>query len=74
MEFIDERRKDIPTEVIVQKTEDIPYFYLHDQIQEILDSEEYKETSQILIGLSVIMQCILLFNTLSSNGWKSLLL
>ena len=43
VEFTDERRKDIPTEVIVQKTEDIPYFYLHDQIQEILDSEEYKE-------------------------------
>ncbi len=41
--FIDERRTDSPTEVIVQSIEDIPYQYLQDDIQKILDSHEYKE-------------------------------
>ena len=41
--FIDERRTDSPTEVIVQSIEDIPYQYLQDDIQKILDSDEYKE-------------------------------
>lgn len=43
VEFIDERRKGIPTDIIVQNIEDIPYFYLQDQIQEILESEKYIE-------------------------------
>ena len=43
VEFVTERRGSIPTAIMPQRTEDIPYFYLHDQIQEILDSEEYKE-------------------------------
>jgi hypothetical protein len=41
-EFVEERRLSIPTEVIVQEIEDIPYYYLKDQIQTILDSDEYK--------------------------------
>jgi len=40
-EFVESRRKEIPTEVIVQDVESIPYYYLKDKIQTILDSDEY---------------------------------
>jgi hypothetical protein len=42
-EFIEERRVSIPTEIIVQEIEDIPYYYLSNKIQTILDSNQYKE-------------------------------
>ena len=42
-EFIGEKRNDIPTEIVVQNVDQIPYYDLKDQIQEILDSDEYKE-------------------------------
>lgn len=42
-EFVEERRISIPTEIIVQSTEEIPYLYLRDKIDIILESEEYKE-------------------------------
>ncbi len=42
-EFVEERRLKIPTEVIVQTVDDIPYQYLSINIQKILDSDEYKE-------------------------------
>ena len=42
-EFIEERRTNIPTEVIVQSIEEIPYYYLKDQLDSIIQSEEYKE-------------------------------
>ena len=42
-EFVEERRKDIPTEIIVQTVDEIPYYHLKDEIQEILDDDEYKE-------------------------------
>lgn len=42
-EFIEERRTQIPTEIIVQDVEDLPYYALKDTIQDILDSDEYKE-------------------------------
>ena len=43
VEFVEERREDIPTDIIVQTVEDIPYYGLKDRIQEILDSDRYKE-------------------------------
>jgi len=43
VEFVEERRKDIPTDIIIQTVEDIPYYDLKDRIQEILDSNQYKE-------------------------------
>ena len=43
VEFVEERRKDIPTDIIIQTVEDIPYYNLKDGIQEILDSDRYKE-------------------------------
>ena len=43
VEFVEERRKDIPTDVIIQTVDDIPYYKLKDEIQGILDSDQYKE-------------------------------
>ena len=40
-EFIENRRTSIPTTVIVQNVEDIPYYYLKDRIDNIIGSEEY---------------------------------
>ena len=42
-EFIGEKRNDIPTEIVVQNVDQIPYYDLKDQIQDVLDSDEYKE-------------------------------
>ena len=49
-EFIDERRGDmfsqneyLHTQTLYQTVEDIPYYGLKDQIQEILDSDQYKK-------------------------------
>jgi len=41
-EFVEERRIKIPTEIIVQTIEDIPYIHLKEPIQKILDSDDYK--------------------------------
>jgi hypothetical protein len=41
--FVEERRKTIPTEIITQSIEEIPYYYLKDKIDEIIESEEYLE-------------------------------
>ncbi len=41
-EFITTRRKDLLTKIIFQKIEDIPYFYLYDQIKAIIDSKKYQ--------------------------------
>ena len=43
VEFVEERRKDISTDIIIQTVEDIPYYKLKDKIQGILDSDRYKE-------------------------------
>ena len=49
-EYIDERRGDmfseneyLKTQTLYQTVEDIPYYELKDQIQEILDSDQYKK-------------------------------
>lgn len=42
-DFIERRRTSIPTEIIVQEIEDIPYYYLKDDIQKVLDSDKFKE-------------------------------
>ena len=41
--FIEERRTSIPTEIITQKIEDIPYYYLKNDIDNIINSDEYKQ-------------------------------
>ena len=42
-EFIGEKRNDIPTDIIVQTVDEIPYYHLKDEIQDILDTDEYKK-------------------------------
>jgi hypothetical protein len=42
-EFIEERRTYIPTEIIVQTIEDIPYYYLKEQLDDIIGSQDYKD-------------------------------
>jgi len=42
-EFIKEKRGDLPTEVVIQTTDDIPYYYLKDQLDKIIASEQYRE-------------------------------
>ena len=41
--FIEERRTSIPTEIITQKIEDIPYYYLKNDIDNIINSDDYKQ-------------------------------
>ena len=40
-EFIEERRKDIPTEIIVRTNEEIPYYHLKENSQGILVCDYY---------------------------------
>ena len=40
-EFVEERRLSIPTTVIIQTVEDMPYYHLKDKIDGIIGSEEY---------------------------------
>lgn len=41
--FIEERRTYIPTEIIVQTIEDIPYYHLKEQLDDIIGSQDYKD-------------------------------
>lgn len=42
VDFINQRREEYNTKVIVQTIEEIPYYYLREGIDNILESEEYK--------------------------------
>lgn len=41
--FVMEKRKDMPTEIIVQNIDDIPYYYLKEELDTIISSDEYKK-------------------------------
>lgn len=41
-EFVDERRGDLPTKTVHITPEEIPYYHLKEPIQQILDSDDYK--------------------------------
>jgi hypothetical protein len=41
-EFVDERRGDLPTKTVHITLEEIPYYHLKEPIQDILDSDDYK--------------------------------
>lgn len=41
--YVEERRLNISTEIITQSIEEIPYYYLKEKIDTIVNSEEYKE-------------------------------
>ncbi len=42
VEFVQENRGNLPTNIIEQSLEEIPYYYLKDRMDEVLNSEEYK--------------------------------
>ena len=42
LEFVEERRLKIPTEVYVQTMEEVPYAYLEEKISTIINSDDYK--------------------------------
>ncbi len=42
-DFILDKRNDIPTAICVQTADQIPYYHLKDEIQDILDTDEYKK-------------------------------
>lgn len=41
--YVEERRLNIPTEIIIQSINEIPYYHLKEKIDEIIVSEEYKQ-------------------------------
>ena len=42
-DFIEERRLTVPTTVIIQEIEEIPYYYLKDDMDKIIESEDYQK-------------------------------
>jgi hypothetical protein len=48
LSFVEKRRKDIPTKVIVQTIEEIPYYYLKDKMDIILQSDDYRNKMEVL--------------------------
>ena len=43
VDFVSESRKGLPTKIIPQKLDEIPYYFLREEIDKILSSSEYKE-------------------------------
>lgn len=41
--FIEERRKEIPTEIRIHSIEEIPYYHLKDRITEVINSDYFKQ-------------------------------
>ena len=40
--FIEKRRVGMPTKIVIQKLEEIPYYYLKDDLDNVIESEEFK--------------------------------
>ena len=43
VDFVSESRKGLPTKIISQKLEEVPYYFLKNNIKNIINSSEYKE-------------------------------
>ncbi len=41
-EFVEKNRKNLPTKIITEPLEEVPYYHLNDRIQEVLDDDDYK--------------------------------
>lgn len=41
-DFVMDARKNLPTKVIIQSIEEVPYYFLNEKIDKIISSEEYK--------------------------------
>lgn len=46
-DFVEHHRKNLPTKIIVQSLNEIPYYHLNSEIQKILDNENFKEKISI---------------------------
>jgi hypothetical protein len=51
--FVESKRKGLPTKIITQSLEEIPYYQLNEDIQNILDSESFKNK----IGAPTRVEC-----------------
>lgn len=49
--FVKEHRGDLPTKIISQELEEIPYFYLNDEIKRIISSDEYRNKMSCITRL-----------------------
>ena len=67
-EFVDERRGDLPTKTVHIKPENIPYYHLKEPIQEILDSDDYKNNISDPDRIEVSKQCTQLYSIQSFLG------
>tara|TARA_B100000902_G_scaffold189167_1_gene180909 strand:- start:1836 stop:2651 length:816 start_codon:yes stop_codon:yes gene_type:complete len=66
--FVEENRKNLPTKIVTGPLEEVPYYYLNDRIQEVLDNPEYKNK----IGAPDRVECKLsLYNVIiySKFSW-----
>ena len=46
-EFVEKYRKNLPTKIITQPLEKVPYYHLNDKIQQILTSKNFKEKMSV---------------------------
>lgn len=66
-EFVLSHRKGLPTKVITQKLEDVPYYYLNQDIQNILDDKTFIEK----IGAPSRVECKMsLYNVIIYSKFK----
>ena len=67
-EFVEENRKNLPTKIITEPIEEVPYYHLNERIQEVLDDPNYQNK----IGAPDRIECKLsLYNVIiySKFGW-----
>lgn len=66
-EFVKENRKSLPTKIITQSLEKVPYYFLKDRIDEILNDENYKSR----IGSPQRVECKMsLYNVIIYSKFK----
>ena len=60
-DFVEENREGLPTKIITEPLEAVPYYHLNDRIQEVIDDDNYKSK----IGASDRVECKLsLYNVI----------
>jgi hypothetical protein len=65
--FVKENRKNLPTKIIVQDLEEVPYYFLNDKIQEILNDKNYQDK----IGCPQRVECKMsLYNVIIYSKFK----
>lgn len=66
-DFVEENRKNLPTKIITQSLEEVPYYFLNNKIQEILNDETYKSK----IGSPQRVECKMsLYNVVIYSKFK----